>query len=106
MNDMNQKQHMLKNLPAVDLVLDCPKLKTVHAPHCHILEAAREAVAQARQEILAAENAYEPDLDSIRADTLQRLQAKMVPSLRKVDQRLRHPVAHQPRTCSPVPRRT
>ncbi|MFA5700564.1 MAG: L-seryl-tRNA(Sec) selenium transferase [Desulfuromonas sp.] len=86
---MNDKQQVLKQLPSVDRVLDCPALTTSSAPHCLVLEAAREAVAQARTAILHSAAAHDTlcaaaELNAIRADALQRLNTKLIPSLRTV----------------------
>ncbi|MDD2558407.1 MAG: L-seryl-tRNA(Sec) selenium transferase [Desulfuromonas sp.] len=86
---MDAKQQALKQLPSVDLVLDCSALSASSAPHCLVLEAAREAIAQARTTIL--HGATDPDvigaaseLSAIRVDALNRLRAKLTPSLRVV----------------------
>lgn len=86
---MDEKQQTLKRLPSVDLVLDCTDLNASSAPHCLVLEAAREAVAHARTTIL--HSTTNPDtsgaaaeLSAIRVDALQRLNAKLIPSLRAV----------------------
>lgn len=81
---MHDKQQLLKNIPAVDRVLDCQNLATVSAPHSLVLEAAREAVSYARNKILADEDNFCADLESIRKDAHARLQMKLIPSLREV----------------------
>ncbi|MDY0185232.1 MAG: hypothetical protein RBR43_05050, partial [Desulfuromonadaceae bacterium] len=71
---MDEKQQALKRLPSVDLVLNCPELAVSSAPHCLVLEAAREAIAQARTTILHGATApgaiSAAELGAIRADAL------------------------------------
>ena len=81
---MHDKKQLLKNLPAVDRVLDYPDLATINAPHSLVVEAAREAVACARNAILADKADSRADLKSICTDASTRLKKKLVPSLREV----------------------
>ncbi|MCA1796407.1 MAG: L-seryl-tRNA(Sec) selenium transferase [Desulfuromonadaceae bacterium] len=81
---MHDKQQLLKNLPAVDKVLDCVELSSSTAPHSLVVDAAREAVAYARNKILAAQTDFSVELESIRSDAGARLKRKLIPSLREV----------------------
>lgn len=81
---MNNKQQLLKNLPGVDRVLDCAELANSKAPYSLVVEAAREAVDQARRAILAGDTTLGAELESIRADAGTRLKHKLIPSLREV----------------------
>lgn len=81
---MNNKQLLLKNLPAVDRVLDCENLSSSTAPHSLAVEAAREAVDHARNSILSGGSPSCAQLESICADAEARLRSKLMFSLREV----------------------
>jgi L-seryl-tRNA(Ser) seleniumtransferase len=81
---MHDKQQLLKNLPAIDRVLDSASLAASAAPHTLVVEAAREAVEHARRAILAGGASTVSELESICADAEERLQRKLTPSLREV----------------------
>lgn len=81
---MDNRKQLLKNLPAVDRVLDCAELSNSNAPHTLAVAAAREAVAHARRAILAGATESCIEVESIRVDAGTRLKRKLIPSLREV----------------------
>jgi L-seryl-tRNA(Ser) seleniumtransferase len=82
--NMDNRQQRLKHLPAVDRVLECRIFQATDAPHCLVLEAAREAVEHARQTILAGGDGACAEFETICTDAAARLEKKLTPSLREV----------------------
>jgi len=81
---MNDKNVLLRHLPAVDRLLSDPALRTLgQVPHPLQVEAAQETVAALRREILAGGS---PDLDipAVAASAAALAEAKHRPNLRRV----------------------
>ncbi|MCD6525764.1 MAG: L-seryl-tRNA(Sec) selenium transferase [Desulfuromonas sp.] len=82
---MKNSVELLKQLPSIDRLLQCPQLAQSSAPHCLIVEAAQEAVQHCRQQILNnSVSLTNIDIDAIAEQTQQRLNHKIQPSLRQV----------------------
>jgi len=86
---MDDKQRLLRNLPAVDRILNEPGMAALadRCPHPLLVEAAQEAVAELRQEILdQPEHAGVLDLSprAVAEKAANLAEAKLQPSLRPV----------------------
>jgi L-seryl-tRNA(Ser) seleniumtransferase len=78
-----EPENPLRELPGVNELLGDPRLAALEAEHGHdvVLAAAREAVAHARNAILAGER---PDDRDLVADALDRAEGRSAPRLRRV----------------------
>ncbi len=78
-------ENPLRHLPAVDVLLAHPLLETQITRHHRnlVVDAAREALANIRREVLTA-GATVPPLDAIAAETVARLQKIVSPTLQPV----------------------
>ncbi|WP_418791658.1 L-seryl-tRNA(Sec) selenium transferase [Phosphitispora sp. TUW77] len=85
---MNNKQTLLRKLPAINIILEQDRIKQLdsHCPHVLISEAASETVQGIREAILTDENAGDKitDLDSIVDIVIEKVRQKTAPNLRKV----------------------
>lgn len=86
---MKEKQNLLKQLPAVDRLLNDPVLRQMgdRCPHALLLEAAQQAVAELRQEVLdgtSTPGAADLAIGAVARRTATLAEAKLAPSLRHV----------------------
>ena len=84
---MSDRRNLLKNIPAIDKLLNSPILQplTATCPHVLLVEASQLAVEELRHQILN-ESAPEPDctIESIATRASEHVQQLLAPSLKKV----------------------
>ncbi|MEJ2199637.1 MAG: L-seryl-tRNA(Sec) selenium transferase [Desulfuromonadaceae bacterium] len=83
---MSNKQTLLRQIPAVDRVLNLPGLVAFArtCPHVLLLEAIQEVLSGRREAILAGAENLDLSPEAIGEEARQRTEGKMAPSLRRV----------------------